>query len=281
MPKSIAILTNEHDGDLEGTKYYLTKLMDAWKQMGIAVHVSAGCHYIPADIAILHTDTSVVADEYLELATRYPLAVNGGVKSILKSTFSRLLLNEGDSYQGKVIVKTDANYGGITEYLIGSQSGGSMFPELDFERPWRKREILDSKNYPIFDSIKDVPHGVWRNKKLIVEKFLPERLENDDYRTRGYLFFGQQELGMWFASPDPVIKSSTSTSRGVLDSIPESLREVRRKAGFEYGRFDYTEVDGEVVLFDMNKTPALGDNSLSLISEQKGREFARAIFEFD
>jgi len=85
----------------------------------------------------------------------------------------------------------------------------------------------------------------------------------------------------WFAASTPVVKGSTSTSRGRLEQIPEYLRELRKADGFDYGRFDYTEVDGEVHLFDMNKTSALGDLSRSLISEETLLAFANAIYHFD
>lgn len=277
MPKSIAILTNEYCTDMLTSNYYLGHLARVWQQQGIDVYTSAGCFYKPADIAILHVDTTVVADEYLELGERYPITINGGVKDISKSSFSGQLLNRDDPYQGQVIVKTDANYGGVIEYGMNCQEGRSVYVPEDFERPWRKRETLDSFNYPIFDRISDVPQGVWKNSKLVVEKFLPEQLENGEYRSRGYLFFGEEEIALWFAAPQPVIKGSTSTSRGSSDHIPEALREMRKSSGFGYGRFDYTEVDGEVNLFDLNKTPALGALSLSLLSEEKTLAFANEI----
>lgn len=280
MPKSIAILTHQERGQILSTRYYLAQLINVWKEMGINVHISDGRRYTPADAAILHVDTSVVGDEYLKLAARYPVAINGRVRSILKSSFSDHILKKDDTYPGRVIVKTDANYGGISEYLIGMKNDNSKNPEMELTRPWRKREILMSQEYPVFDSIRDVPCGVWKNKKLIVEKFQAEVMANGDYRVRAYLFFGQQELGMWFSSPDPVIKGGTSSDRGVLDEVPEKLREVRRETGFDYGRFDYTEIDGRVVLFDINKTPAFSDESLGLIPTQKTNEMAGAITEF-
>lgn len=281
MPNSIAILTNEHCSEILGTHYYLALLAEIWKQQGIQVHVTAGCNYIPADLAILHVDSTVVGDDYLELAARYPVAINGSVKDISKSTFSRQLLNRDDPYRGQVIVKTDANYGGLLEYETGVNSGETIFVPEEFERPWRKRDHLDSYNYPVFEAIKSVPQGVWKNKKLIVEKFLPERLQNGDFKHRCYLFFGNQELGMWFAAPQAVFKGATSTSRGLTDQIPESLREMRKASGFGYGRFDYSLVDGKVILFDMNKTPALGERSLSVVSREMTLAFARAISDFE
>lgn len=55
-------------------------------------------------------------------------------------------------------------------------------------------------------------------------------------------------------SPDPVVKF-----RGVMertdDPVPDELRRVRARMGFDYGKFDYGIVDGEVVLYDVNRTP--------------------------
>ena len=182
MPGSIAIITNEFNRKIEGSRYFLAYMVKYWKQQGIKVHVTAGCKYIPADLAFLHVDTSVVADEYIELGRRYPVALNGRVKSILKTSISKYLLKRDDHYSGPVIVKTDANYGGVNEFVNAAKSGHSAWIDPEVERPWRKREILDSINYPVFQSLAEVPSGVWKNNKLIVEKFLPERLENGEYR---------------------------------------------------------------------------------------------------
>ncbi|MEA1890252.1 MAG: hypothetical protein U9N50_10795, partial [Pseudomonadota bacterium] len=101
-----------------------------------------------------------------------------------------------------------------------------------------------------------------------------------EYKLRTYLFFGDQEIGAWYISPDPIIKFVNSTSRGLLDTVPESLREIRKLTGFEFGRFDYTVVDEEIVLFDMNKTPAVGPATLQLMSEQIKLGFANAVYDF-
>lgn len=281
MLKSIAILTDERCKQIHDTQYFLALMAEVWEQRGIRVHISAGCNYIPADLAILHVDSTVVDDEYLDLAARYPVVINGGVKDISKSGFSRNLLKRDDAYEGQVIVKTNANYGGFSEYEADLLSNNSVLNSIEIERPWRKRKTLDSYNYPVFDHINDVPQGVWRNNQLIVEKFLPERLDNGDYKHRCYLFFGEQEDVTWYAAPKPVFKGSTSTSRGRSEHIPESLRDARKSAGFDYGRFDYSMVDGEAKLFDMNKTPALSDKTLSLISEQMVLRFADAISDFE
>jgi hypothetical protein len=280
MPESITIITNEFNSKIEGTRYFLAHLAKLWEQQGVKVHVSEGCNYIPADIAFIHVDTSVVADEYLELGKRYPVALNGTVKSILKSSISKYLLKRGDPYTGPVIVKTDANYGGANEFVNAVKSGHSGFIDPEVERPWRKREVMDSLNYPVFKSLSEVPSGVWKNNKLVVEKFLPEQLENGNYRLCTYVFLGEQECALWMTSPEPVLKSAVATDAGMIDEIPQSIREIRKASGFNYGKFDYTEVDGEIIVFDMNKTPALGSNLVSLIPSQTMNDLANEIFSF-
>ncbi len=116
--KSIAIITDELNSRLIDTRYFVGRLAKFWERKGVSVRTTAGCNFVPADLAIMHVDTSVVADEYLELARRYPVTLNGSVRSILKSDISRNLVQRHDAYDGPVIVKTNANYGGINEYRI-------------------------------------------------------------------------------------------------------------------------------------------------------------------
>ena len=281
MPNSIAIITNEFNNRIEGSRYFLGELVKIWKQQGIEIHISNGCNYIPADLAFMHVDTTVVPDEYLELGKRYPIALNGNVKDILKTSISQYLLKRDDHYQGPVIVKTNANYGGVNESKNAYVSGKSAWYDPGIERPWRKRETMDSLNYPIFDRLSEVPSGVWKNDKLVVEKFLPERLDNGDYRCRIYYFFGDQEFSAWLTSPKPVIKSSVATDMGVIDAIPQSLRDIRIASGFNYGKLDYTEVNGEVFVYDMNKTPVLGSGKGNLITSRLLNDFANEIHTFD
>ena len=47
--------------------------------------------------------------------------------------------------------------------------------------------------------------------------------------------------------------------RGVMERtsepVPDELRRIRQEMGFDYGKFDYGVVNGEVVLYDVNRTP--------------------------
>ena len=77
-----------------------------------------------------------------------------------------------------------------------------------------------------------------------------------------------------------MIKSTVATDLGVIDEIPQSIREIRRASGFEYGKFDYTEVDGEVIVYDMNKTPALGEKLIALMPDSNRKALADQILSY-
>jgi hypothetical protein len=109
----------------------------------------------------------------------------------------------------------------------------------------------------VFDSLAAVPVGVWRNPNLVVEKFLPERNEDGEYLLRIWVFLGDSEIYYQGVSRDPVVKGANTIRREFLDpaDLPPSLRETRKRLGFDYGKFDFGLVDGEVVLYDVNRTP--------------------------
>lgn len=45
--------------------------------------------------------------------------------------------------------------------------------------------------------------------------------------------------------------------REAVAEVPDDLRRLRQELGFDFGKFDYAIVDGRVVLYDANRTPAL------------------------
>lgn len=50
---------------------------------------------------------------------------------------------------------------------------------------------------------------------------------------------------------------------GLPEHRPCPARRIRGELGFDYGKFDYGVVDGEVALYDVNRTPgAAADPSL-------------------
>lgn len=251
--RKLAVLTHAKD-QLETGNYLLNLLIDAWRESGVDVSVLLGPgHYQPADAVVLHVDRTFVPPEYGTLARRYPRAVNGRVHDISKRKISANLLREGDSYTGEVIVKTDLNFGGTPERK--REPRGAFQRALAKQLPWTWTGNLSPETYPIYPSPAAVPRAVWRNPRLVVEKYLPER-EGELYALRQWVFLGDRGFNQRVFSREPVIKSGNVIDREYDVPVPDALRAKRAELGFDYGKFDYVLVDGEAVLLDANKTPS-------------------------
>jgi hypothetical protein len=235
---------------------------------------------VEADIGLLHVDTTLVEPAYVECMRRFPIALNARVVDISKRSFSRQLLKKGDSYTGRVVVKTNDNYGGIPDANIDVQRSNISEPLAFGERPWRHRRVIEPINYPIFDSISDVPPGVWRNPRLIVEKLLSEQDEEGNYLLRFWYFLGDKEVCELCTATRPIVKGKTIFRRELFQGVPEELRKIRAELGFDFGKFDYAIVNGKPVLYDINRTPNFGTIRQELFSESRIEAFARGIDAF-
>lgn len=253
----VAVLTHEFD-EFPGDGYLLTRLCPMWQGAGIGVGIVRGItdQAPAADVAVLHTNMTVVPPEYLEFSRRYPIVINGAATDISKRRVSEHIVS-GPTYPGAVIVKTNANYGGRPEarhaMLRGENQGRPQQPS------WENARSL--VRYSIFRSSRDVPPGVWKNPHLVVDKFLPERNAAGEFVLRIWIFLGDRSLHYSCISREPIIKSSNTLRREQLDrdDIPEELRRRRSELGFDYGKFDYVQINGKAHLIDANKTPGLVD----------------------
>jgi hypothetical protein len=124
---------------------------------------------------------------------------------------------------------------------------------LEARRPWRWKRMLPTSGYLVCADRRRVPSGVWRNPHLVVERFAAER-DGSEYCCRHWVFFGDQEVSRRSISPQPVVKVDGKLEY-ISEPVPEELRTIRAQLGFDYGKFDYGIVDGEVVLYDVNPTP--------------------------
>src|SRR6266513_2050358 len=121
--RTIAILFHENNRKEDLSSYAIAFLAEFWQQDGNQVRYLFGTRkFVPADLLLIHVDLSVVPDEYLEFASRYPIALNRAAKDIRKSQVSTNLVRQGDSYLGRVIVKSDLNYGGFPEQILRRNS---------------------------------------------------------------------------------------------------------------------------------------------------------------
>jgi len=255
--RRIAILFHQLARYLDLRTYAITFLADVWREQGHEVLFLFGCReFVPADLVIVHVDLTVVPDEYFELADRYPVALNGNVRDIRKSTFSSLRLDRTDTWQGQVIVKSNLNAAGVPEKIV--RWSRFIHPSVIFAvgRTMAPLHSWKPFEYPIYDSLADVPRRYFDDDRFIVEKFLPET-GGGTYMLRSYLFLGDAESWFRFHSTSKIVKASNEVSREVIP--PDSrVQRLRESMGFDYGKFDYVVHNDEPILLDCNRTVGAG-----------------------
>jgi hypothetical protein len=178
----------------------------------------------------------------VDAARRYPLALNANIRDIRKTAISRHLVGPDSDWDGPVIVKTNLNSAGVPEKLFRRHGR--------WDRTFFR---LRERKYRIYQSLSDVPEQTFQNRRLVVEKFLPER-SGDSYCLRSYNFLGDVGDCHLLYSDDPLVSGHTIKHMEQVSIHPAMLAR-RKELGFDYGKFDYVERDGEAILLDANKTP--------------------------
>ena len=235
----------------EKLRYIIHHLALRWNDMGYKVIMHYGTRNLPeADIVFLHVNKTIVPDAYANAVSTYPVVLNRYVSDISRRNYSTISLTRDDDFVGEVIVKTNKNYGGMPE-----SRDRSRFARVS--ESWDDREFLHPMDYAIFNNVKAVPQGVWINKNLIVEKFLPEK-EGDLHFIRYWTFFGDKSLSGRFGSRNPIVKFGNMETSDESVPIPEELIQLRKKFNIDYGRFDYVVHAGKSIVLDINKTQASG-----------------------
>jgi len=227
--------------------YLLYALAEYWTAEGHRVLVHHGTSTPPpGDIAIANIDLTVIPPAYLALFDNYPKVINARTADISKRRYSTQLLQRNSDYDGPVIVKTNANFGGRIERRLRRRAARARV-ETDIEA------VPTMTDYPVLAGLGDVPEEVWAEQGLVVEKFIPER-DAHNYYMRVWIFLGDRERSFRLRAEVPVIKSQHIVGREAVD-VPEEIRRWRQRLGFDYGKFDYVLHDGEPVLIDANRTP--------------------------
>jgi hypothetical protein len=247
-----------HENATEQTlrNYYITRLVEHWREDGHEVIFLFGVsRFVPADLVIVHVDLSVVPDSYLEFARGYPIAINGRVKDIRKSTISKNLVRRGDTYNGSVIVKSDLNYAGVPERSLDANIPRPLSLSsglLAWYRRARSVEFASPLDYRIYENPQQVPRRYFQQKGLVIEKFLPE-IDNGLYCVRNFHFLGDSVTCIRRRAKHPIVNGSTYVDMEQVDPHPDIVA-MREKLRFDYGKFDYVVIDGQGVLLDANKT---------------------------
>ncbi len=274
MKRRIAILMHENESERTLGRYVITLLAEHWREDGHEVVFLFGVsRFEPADLVIVHVNLSVVPAVYLEFARRYPIAINGRVRDIRKSTFSANIVRLNDTYDGKVIVKSDLNYAGAPERFLASPSPRSWGPSL---RQWyqkaRSLQFDSPVDYRVYDRPNQVPRRYFGRKDLVLEKFLPE-IDQGLYCVRNFHFLGDRMSCVRLKSTHPIVNGDTFQSLERIEPHPDIVA-LRERLGFDYGKFDYVVADGNAHLLDVNKT--IGAGGLSNDPEMRALRRYRA-----
>jgi ribosome biogenesis SPOUT family RNA methylase Rps3 len=236
--------------------YVISKFAISWVKMGFEV-TSGPTRVLEADIGILHIDATSVPSCYLPETCGRPL-LNERVLDISKRHISKNLLDQDTDYSGPVIIKTDDNCFGNHELRQlpffslrrFRRKITKAFPQI----PWQLSRELPRKTYPILKHIGDVPSWVWKRTDLVVERFFPE-IEDGYYVLRVWLFLGNQNYNIKMFGTEPIVKAKNIIKKEIVETIPDSLKQIRKKLGMDYGKFDYVMNDEKAILLDVNKTP--------------------------
>jgi hypothetical protein len=254
--RRVTILLDERDPYPDQRSHLVWFIAEAWRKQDIEVVVCKGlAGGTPGNGLLLpHLDRTIVPDAYRAFIATAPNALNAGLNDISKRRISRNLVSPGDAYAGPVIVKTDANCGGRPE-LAAAPIARRVAARLGNLGGLAHVRSLESDRYPVFDSIDQVPPGVWNNPRLVVEKYVPER-DGRHYCIRVCFFLGSVEYNRRLYARTRVVKGG-SVLKTERARIPQALRRIRERLGLDYGKLDYVMHGGRVHLLDVNRTPGL------------------------
>jgi hypothetical protein len=245
---SIVILEHELQRYVK-LPYMAYSLAERWRRAGHEVKVHHGSHDPPpGDVAIVNIDLTVIPPEYQALFARYPRVVNGRVTDVSKSRFSVDLLDRYSDWIGPVIVKTEANYGGKPEQMLRSVARQHGLPCNIAAGPV-------AEGYPVYASLREVPAAAWDTPGLVVERFLPE-MEDGLYCCRHWIFFGDRDRSIRVRARVPIVKSHDIVDFDTVP-VPQELRAMRARLGFDFGKFDYVRHGDRWVLIDANRSPSM------------------------
>jgi hypothetical protein len=250
--------------------------------MGCEVQILRGVSApVPrVDLLIPQVDLTRTPRAYRRHIERFPRVLNRRVTDISKRRISTNLLTRGSVYDGPVVVKTDCNHGGLPESRAFPATFGwlnRLRRKLAGARPddLRYASVLPRGEYPVYARLGDVPAGVWSNRQLVVERFIPERRDGH-YCIRVCLCLGDVVLNRRVCSRDPIIKGGAAISEEA--PVPAALLAFRERLGLDYGKIDYVVHGGDVQVLDANRTPGiLGD---AAVDERISRKLAAGIWRF-
>ena len=241
-------------------RFMVEGMIPFWRKQGIDVQIRPlGAPTRTPDVSFAHVARTFVDDKLLEEERRIAPVINGAVTDISKRKISDGIVEHDSDYGGAVIVKSNLNFHGASERQdrpVPVRFVAGLTRRLNLSIPSAISKSLPRYGYLVFDNKDAVPDWAWRNKEIVVEKFLPE-MDGEHFVTRSWIFLGDQDYVSLLSAETPIVKANNSINHKVLDKPPDELVQKRKVLGFDFGKFDYVERDGRVVLFDINSTPTM------------------------
>jgi len=260
-PVSKIVVLNAAGDTRASGRYAIDTMISEWRALGVEVaQVFGPVAFVYADLVFVHVDRSVVSEAYLELARRYPLGVNRSAGDIRKHRYIDGRLSASSAYDGPVIVKTDLNYAGAPERsseMARLRARQRILRTLQRAFSPSAPRMKSKKDYFLARSLRAVPRGYFSDEHVIQE-FRPER-DGADYILREYIFLGDSHYENVERSSRAIFEEDRHVSLRPFSPHPKLL-ETRRRLGLDYGKIDYTLVDGVPFILDANKTLGRGLN---------------------
>lgn len=272
MKTAIQIITEQSNA--LGHKYVISALALHWQSWGHKL-IHGPARSLDTDLGILHINKTCLKESEVPAVAPGRLLLNRHVLDISKSTLSQLRLHQGDDWDGPVMVKSNLNSFGNPELRLRRRGVIEKARRRLARSFWRLARTLPSNDYPLLPHLSMVPSWVWEREDLLVERFMPER-QGDLYSIRGWLFFGERGYAYRLFSASPMVKTGNITHFEILSKVPPELHEFRRSRHFDFGKFDYIEVEGRPVVIDINKTPT----TIAKPDSPRLRDLAEGIYDF-
>ena len=248
--KTIDVIWHRRARRLAPLHWSVEQYAEHWRRDGWRV-----CHRfgIPriwhrlADLTLLHVDLSVVPATYRDWAlsaSQRGLVWNARIHDIRKSQVSSNLLVPSDDWTGRVIVKTDRNYGARPE-------GAQRFSV--HKKVWRDAGSPAKKEYLVKNSLADVPEWAWRSPHWVVERYFepPEGASSLWTLT----IMGTETELVRFSTDSQDTNNRRRYTAWEVHEADDALRTMVSQLGIEYGRLDLFRIADRWELIDVNKTP--------------------------
>ena len=240
--------------------YRLWHLVETWRHAGHEVVLHAGTAPLPDprpfDLVVPHIDATLRPPRYAAWLHARPRVINRACVDLSKREVSDAHLAGNSAYDGPMLVKTQANYGGVPERRLL----GRPHSTRDVPRDWGRVTWLPPMRYLLVASRDALPPGIEGNPALSLERFVPER-SGESYAVRTWTFAGEAESCVRHVSGDAIVKPSASGPPPQACAVPDHVRQARSRLGLDYGKIDFVLAQGRPWVLDATATPGLRDGA--------------------